>query len=75
MGLVASHSMWDLPTSGMEPVSPAFVGGFFTTEPPGKPHMPFKIVNWEIDASVIKMYNKPEGKETRVPQCSSQHCL
>ena len=30
-------SMWDLPRSGIEPVSPALAGGFFTTEPPGKP--------------------------------------
>ena len=29
--------MWDLPGSGIEPVSPALVGRFFTTEPPGKP--------------------------------------
>ena len=29
--------MWDLPRSGIEPVSPAFAGGFFTTGPPGKP--------------------------------------
>ena len=29
--------MWDLPRSGTEPVSPALAGGFFTTEPPGKP--------------------------------------
>ena len=28
---------WDLPGSGMEPVSPVLAGGFFTTEPPGKP--------------------------------------
>ena len=27
----------DLPWSGIEPVSPALAGGFFTTEPPGKP--------------------------------------
>ena len=27
----------DLPRSGMEPVSPALTGGFYTTEPPGKP--------------------------------------
>ena len=31
------HSMWDLPGLGIEPVSPAFAGGFFTTELPGKP--------------------------------------
>ena len=30
-------SMCDLPGTGMEPVSPASVGKFFTTEPPGKP--------------------------------------
>ena len=28
----------DLPNPGMEPASPALAGGFFTTEPPGKPH-------------------------------------
>ena len=30
--------MWDLYGSGIEPVSLALTGGFFTTEPPGKPH-------------------------------------
>ena len=29
--------MWDLLRPGLEPVSPALVGGFFTTELPGKP--------------------------------------
>ena len=29
--------MWDLPEPGVEPVSPAMGGGFFTTESPGKP--------------------------------------
>ena len=27
----------DLPGPGIEPVSPALAGGFFTAEPPGKP--------------------------------------
>ena len=27
----------DLPDPGIEPVSPALAGGFFTAEPPGKP--------------------------------------
>jgi len=31
--------MWDLLGSGIELVSPALVGGFFTTEPPGKSPM------------------------------------
>ena len=29
-------SLGDLPNPGMEPVSPALVGKFFTTEPPGR---------------------------------------
>ena len=28
---------WDRPRSGIEPVSPAWAGAFFTTEPAGKP--------------------------------------
>ena len=32
--------MQNLPASGMEPMSPALAGKFFTTEPPGKPHPP-----------------------------------
>ena len=27
----------DLPNAGIKPTSPALSGGFFTTEPPGKP--------------------------------------
>ena len=30
-------SLGDLPDPGTEPRSPALAGGFFTTEPPGKP--------------------------------------
>ena len=29
--------MWDLPGPGLQPMSPALAGGFFTTVPPGKP--------------------------------------
>ena len=29
--------MWDLPRSGTEPVFPTWAGGFFTTNPSGKP--------------------------------------
>ena len=35
-GLVAPQHV-DLPGPGTEPMSPALVGGFFTTEPAGKP--------------------------------------
>ena len=31
------RSMWDPPAPGLEPVSPALVGGLPTTAPPGKP--------------------------------------
>ena len=37
------QGMWDLPGSGTEPMSPALTGGFFITEPPGKPSV-FKTV-------------------------------
>ena len=30
------RDMWDLPGPGIEPMSPALAGGFFTTAPPGK---------------------------------------
>ena len=30
-------SLEDLPDPGIKPVSPALAGGFFATEPPGKP--------------------------------------
>ena len=30
--------IWDLPGPGIKPVFPTAAGGFFTTEPPGKPH-------------------------------------
>ena len=35
------HGMWDLPRSGLKPVSPALAGRFLTTVPPGKPFIPF----------------------------------
>ena len=37
-GLVAPRHVGDLPGSGIEPMSPASAGRFFTTEPPGKPN-------------------------------------
>ena len=37
--------MWDLPSPGLEPVSPALAGRFSTTAPPGKPHNQFLKIN------------------------------
>ena len=34
------RGMWDLPRPGIEPMSPALAGGFFTTESPVKPWAP-----------------------------------
>ena len=31
----------DLPDPGFKPTSPALVGGFYTTDPPGKPNILF----------------------------------
>ena len=35
----------DLPDTGIKPTSPTFAGEFFTTEPPGKPHCYYRLVN------------------------------
>ena len=37
---------WDLPSPGLEPVSPALAGRFSTTVPPGKPHTVLIIVTF-----------------------------
>ena len=34
------RGMWDLPRTGLEPMSPALAGRFSTTAPPGKPLLP-----------------------------------
>ena len=39
---VAISSSGDLPDPGIEPVSPALAGRFFTTEPPGKPPVAYE---------------------------------
>ena len=35
------RGMWDLPSPGLEPVSPALAGRLSTTAPPGKPYSLF----------------------------------
>ena len=35
------YGIWDLPRPGIKPTSPSLVGGFFTTEPPGRPKIYF----------------------------------
>ena len=48
------HGMWDLPGPGIEPMSPALEGGFFTTEPPGK----------SLDSEFRKFLFLEKGKAT-----------
>ena len=49
--------MWDLPGTGIEPVSPALAGRSFTTDPPGKPWSPrFLIKNRKTDGSVLGLF-------------------
>ena len=49
--------MWDLPGPGIEPVSPALAGGFFTTEPPGKPQLLTSSLFLNLIFSFYKTYN------------------
>ena len=42
------HGTWDLPGPGIEPVSPALAGRFFTTEPPRKPPPRFLLYGSNI---------------------------
>ena len=43
--------MLDVPESGIKPVSPAMAGGFFNTDPPGKPQV--MILNFVVAAYFI----------------------
>ena len=51
------RGMWDLPGSGIEPVSPALAGGFLTTMPPGKSlQYILKIYTYYIERSNLNNY-------------------
>ena len=53
------HSLWDLPWPGIEPGSPALVGGFLTTRPPGKPCMcPHTL------EGTLRAWPSPQGSST-----------
>ena len=57
----------DLPDPGIEPVSPGLEGGFFTTEPPGKPQY---IVATQERAAVFIFHNLIVGclrEQLRLP--------
>ena len=46
----------DLPDPGIEPVSPALAGGFFVTEPPGKPTLELKKKLCEVSQTEEKCH-------------------
>ena len=54
--------MWDLPRPGIEAMSPALAGRFFTTEPPGKPKKLFKLRLIQISHTVF-------DRRTRLVMC------
>ena len=43
----------DVPDPGIEPESPALAGGFFTTEPPRKPHFPPDVIKYTQEIRVM----------------------
>ena len=47
------RGLWDLPRSGIKPVSPALTGRFFTTKPPGNPSSCFSN---NINLAVIDIW-------------------
>ena len=52
------HSPWDPSDPGMEPMSPALAGVFFTTVPPGKPHyMQYTIANRMSVLKIMQSYD------------------
>ena len=61
--------MWNLPRSGMEPMSPALAGSFFTIEPRGKPgsclSFLFSII---LENLVRKMRQGKEIKDIQIGQ-------
>ena len=68
-----------LPNPGIEPTSPAWAGGFFTTEPPGKPSHNFRYFyylhfymwgNWIIDTLhyLLKITKQVIGRTGKSPK-------
>ena len=55
--------MWDLPGSGVKPMSSALAGGFFTTEPAGKP------------LSIFLIWRKLDGLMTKGSQIQQMYDL
>ena len=65
--------MWDLPTPGLEPVSPALAGRFSTSAPPGKPLNLF--LNFHMKLFFWNLLKKAEFIVTFVISQNSRVCV
>ena len=65
----------NLPNLGIEPmspVSPALAGGFFTSEPPGKPQNGFYGLIYSITLGLLTMFQKrPQSHDSEIQSQSS----
>ena len=55
-------SQGDLPNPGIKPESPELAGGFFTTEPPGKPLVSVRVVIKQCPESIRARPCPPQWK-------------
>ena len=63
----------DLPNSGVKSTSPALAGGFFTTQPPGKPILPVVYPQTQPQQRMTSMFPREDSKLTcKEPQVGSQ---
>ena len=60
---VAISSSGDLPNPGIKHTSPELAGGFFTTEPPGKPHMLPKFLHFVNSIDLITQWTNYCGHD------------
>ena len=66
------HSLWGLPGSGIELVSPALAGGFSTTGPPGKPTL---CLSWLLSLAHQKENHHVSHLEETDSKLSSALCF
>ena len=58
LGSCGARGMWDLPRSGIEPMSPALQGGFLTVGPPGKSRRSLLIIYFIYSSGSISCSRK-----------------
>ena len=68
-------SLGDLPDPGIKPTSPALAGGFFTTEPPGKPVCGNCLWKGKVLHSRILAWEIPWTEEPGGLQSTESHNL